>query len=119
MNSALYNPSGSITIATTQAVPIQLAVTGTMTISAGAAGYVDTDASALIGIDNTKIWIVQAICATAQLLGARKTGDASDPKMTNTFGLFFCNGNAGHLDLYRNATTDVAYKINGYIKVTP
>ncbi len=119
MRSGLYNPSGSLTIATTQAVPVQLATTITMTIAAGAAGYVDTDASALIGIDDTKIYIIQAICAAAQLLGARKAGEVIDPKLTNTFAVFLCNANAGHFDLYRNAANDVLYKINGYIKVTP
>jgi len=92
----------------------QEATTSTVTIAAGAAGYIDTDCSAPLGTDVNKIWLVQAICATSQLLGARKTGDTDDPKITNTFAVFLCSlDSAGHLEFYRNATTDVNYKING------
>lgn len=97
---------------------IQLATTSTSTIVAGAAGYIDTDVSAITGTDTRNVWIVQAIVVAAQLIGARAHGDTADPKLTNTFGIFLCRVDAsGHMDLYRNAGNDVAYKINGYLMV--
>lgn len=89
----------------------------TVTLVAGAAGYVDIAVSSFTGFDVNRIWLIESICLTPQLLGVRALGEAVDNKFTTTFAVHLLYVSAsGHMEFYRNAVNDVAYKMIGYLE---
>lgn len=83
-------------------------------IVGGAAGWVDTDLSGVLGVDDRRVWVVTAIHLAAGNLGVRTPGDTVDSKYTNQFTRLV-HAVAGHLELYRDAV-DTYYQISGWIE---
>jgi len=83
--------------------------THTVSRGAGAAGFVDTDCSAIVGTDPNKIWLVTVQhAANTGVVGARATGETVDCSVAysliNTcISLLTRCSSTGHIDLYRNA----------------
>ena len=92
--------------------------TATFTIAAGAAGWVDTDVSATTGTDVTKLWLVTSSTVTQQDAGVRPLGEASAPLgITNgTVSFLSYCGLTGHMEFYRNAISNVDYRLLGYLR---
>ncbi len=87
-------------------------------VGAGAAGWIDTDVSAVTGTDVDKIWIVTSFCAgyAFQVQGARPHGSGVDTSISSGITVNFGQvGATGHMDLYRGAL-DCLYYIQGYVK---
>ncbi len=84
-------------------------------IVAGAAGWVDTDLSAVLGTDNAKIWVVNCIHVAAGSLGVRTPGDTTDSKYVNNHSRLV-HAVAGHLEFYRDAGGDTYYQTSGWVK---
>lgn len=93
-----------------------VAAVSDFTVALGVAGYVDTDVSAVTGTDTTKLWVIIVFCNTTQYAGARKLGETADNKVQvkSTFTIFSYVDSSGHMELYRNATTDCIYRIIGH-----
>lgn len=87
------------------------------TISAGAAGWVANDWSAVCGTDGNRIHIFIATCVSDQYLGARATGETATPRVIAKYATLLTKVNgAGSIDLYRNAANDVVYTFVGYFE---
>lgn len=85
------------------------------TIAAGAAGWVDTDLSAVLGTDNSRVWVVDCIHTLPSSLGVRTPGDATDPKYVNNHTRLV-KAALGHLEFYRDGVNPNYYHISGYIQ---
>lgn len=90
-------------------------------ILTGAAGWIDTDVSAVTGTNASRIWFISALQHTAAgQIGARVHGSALAPLTPAVAGwtgatLLACCDSTGHMDLYRNAGGDVDYQFIGYM----
>lgn len=87
-------------------------------VNAGAAGWIDTDVSAQTGTDIHKVWLIHAFEGAEGAVGARQTGSVVDNFVTaskSTALMAHCDS-AGHMDLYRNAASNVNYKFVGYLE---
>ncbi len=84
-------------------------------VAAGAAGYVDTDCSALSTNPNL-VWLIQAKGdGNWTTVGARPHGSAIDPKCPAVGTLLMSKLDAtGHCDLYRDAAVANEYRFVGY-----
>lgn len=85
-------------------------------IAGGAAGWIDTDASAL-GIYPDRLWVIGVNVVAGQFSGVRPHGSALQPfKFTaNSITLLSRTDSAGHFDLYREAS-NAKYTILGYFE---
>lgn len=94
-----------------------LSTGGPFSIVGGAAGWIDTDVSAITGIDPTRVFLISMQATAAQDGGARAHGSALTPSqyvnLTN-FGLSAVDS-TGHMDLLRGAA-NMNYYIIGYIE---
>lgn len=91
---------------------------GNFTVSAGAAGWVDTDVSSKTGTDTTKIWVINIRSVAADSLGVRAHGETVEPLGPTVYTwtmLGHCDS-SGHMDLYRVAGNDVYYRFVGYLQ---
>jgi hypothetical protein len=87
-------------------------------VSAGAAGYVNTDVSAITGTNTNRIWVIACQATASAYSGARAHGETLDNRsvinLTNT--CFSKVDSNGHMDLYRNAAADVNYRFVGFFE---
>jgi hypothetical protein len=85
-------------------------------VNAGAAGWVDTDASAFLPIGAIGVFAV--VPEASVIVGVRRHGSAIDTSWTLTAfteAQAVAYGDAaGHVDLWRNATNNVHYNLIGY-----
>lgn len=87
-------------------------------VSAGAAGFVDTDISSATGTDPTRVWLVAAKAVADQAVGIRPHGSTVTHTFTTNakYAVFLTRvDSSGHADLYRGAA-DVTYYTLGYIE---
>lgn len=88
-----------------------------MQVSAGGAGWIDSDCSAIVGTDSTKIWVVWCQTGGAHDKGVRRHGSTAAPIQTlDKTTLVQCDS-SGHIDLYRNAAADAFYVFMGSISL--
>jgi hypothetical protein len=87
------------------------------TVSAGAAGYVDTDVSATTGIDTERIWCVTIATTIPLFVAVRPNGSAIDSQAyaDNSTALHTYVSSAGHVDLLRAVGGDIFYRFVGYL----
>lgn len=89
------------------------------TVAAGVAGWVDTDVSAVTGLDTTKVWLISCESSPGGgIVGARPHGSALEPELnaqlvTSTLSKV---DSTGHMDLRRIAGHDTKYTFIGYFE---
>jgi hypothetical protein len=79
--------------------------TVTYEVTAGAAAWIDTDCSAALGTDTSKLYVFVCLGAHSDdLIGARPHGVATDNKANPEYSatLFSKVSSTGHIDFYRN-----------------
>jgi len=92
--------------------------TATISLPLGAAGWIDTDVSAVTGTLTDRIWIILVASAGGDVLsGVRTHGSAEAPLLPNgtRFTVLAKVSSTGHLDFYRDAGTNINFLFLGYI----
>lgn len=87
-------------------------------IVGGAAGWIDTNASAALGVYPSRLYQIGVYSAAVQAVGARAHGDGNDVSFTSGGGggvILAYTDSAGHFDLYRSAA-DNWYYVIGYLE---
>lgn len=96
---------------------LTLIAPATFTITAGAAGWIDTNCSATVGTNTERLWLITINGAGAQNAGARAHGETVEPIFAAYCTTFFTRcDSTGHIDLYRNAGNDENYIFLGYFE---
>lgn len=89
----------------------------TIQVNAGGAEYRDTDASATMGTDTSRLWLIYAYTSTKNDMGARPHGSTVDSKVNAIYATFLSRvDGSGHIDLYRNAAGNAFYFPIGYFE---
>jgi len=87
---------------------------------AGAGTWDDTDCSAELGTDQTKIWVINVMSTAGSnpTVGARPHGSGWTNQIGHYqgFSLFVPTDADGHIDFYQDAGASNWYKIMGYLK---
>jgi hypothetical protein len=84
-------------------------------VVAGAAGYVNTDVSAITGL-LSRSWLISAYVGGGAYVGARAVGSALNPKAyANSSTLIIGRTVAGHIELLRDAALTLTYRFIGYL----
>lgn len=104
---------GNVTQGKLHFTPIATAAS-TLTVAAGAVGWVDTDASSITGTDTNKLWCVRVYWDASQLTGIRAHGEAVSNESYSTSMCFTYVDSSGHVDCYRGAANSY-YQFVGYL----
>lgn len=91
-----------------------------VTVSAGAAAWVDTDLSAICGTSTNRIWMFQMLTGPAgAFVGVRPHGDAATPQAPASTTILMLSrvDGSGHVDFLRDAAQDCSIRIPGYLEL--
>ena len=85
------------------------------TIVGGGAAWIDTDVSAVTGLNSQRVWVLSSNLAAGQANGARPKGSALQPYGYGNLLHLSRADSTGHMELMRGAGACV-YTIVGYLE---